>query len=176
MSPIGTMAEIQQLLAGAIPSRPPHGFAYLATVDAAGAGRVRTMTLRGFDAAAGTVWTSCHSASQKTAHLRRQPQAEVCLWLGETGVQLRLECTWRIVDARAADPALQALRLTTWEGQPPAAKALYDTPAPGTVPEPFCVLRGTFQIIDALLIRPTAYAHFRHVRTGSGWYSEKLAR
>ena len=177
MGAIATIEDIHGLLAGAIPSRPPWGFAYLATKDGSGTARVRTMTLRGYDAAAGTLWTTCHSTSQKVVHLRSHPEAEICLWLAEQGVQLRVLARWLVVDAAVADPNLQALRLRTWEQQPPDARSLYEPPPPGEAPPTFAVLFGTISTIDALLIGPAAYAHYQHQRLDNGrWQSEKLAR
>ena len=176
MTAITTIDDIHKLLGAAIPSRPPFGFAFLATAEPSGAARVRTMTLRGYDAAAGTLWTTCHLDSRKVLHLRANPEAEICLWLGEQGVQLRLLARWIIVDAAATDAQLQALRHRAWDQQPPEAKALYEPPPPGQAPPGFALLLGTVTTIDALLISPTAFAHYRHQRSGTGWRSEKLAR
>ncbi len=176
MSIIATLDAIQSLLVAAIPSRPPYGFAYLATVDNAGIARVRTMTLRGYDSTAGTIWSTSHIDSQKVQHLKQHPDAELCLWLAEQGAQLRLQATWLLVDTANMNLEFQKLRQRTWDQQPPESRALYSQSAPGTVPTPFTVLLGTITTIDALHISPTAFAHYRHQRAGDGWQSQKLAR
>jgi hypothetical protein len=176
MSPIATFDAIHDLLAGAIPSRPPHGFAYLATVDESGIARVRTMTLRGYDPATGTLWTTSHVESQKVRHLRQHAAAELCLWLGAKGVQLRMQAVWRVIDAGCADPLLLELRRVTWDQQPAESRALYPPVAAGEVPEPFALLWGVIDAIDALHLGPTTYAHYRHERVGRGWESQKMNR
>ena len=84
-------------LAEATTRRTPYTLAALATVDATGAPRVRSVILRGCDPDAGTLAFATDARSAKVAELRAEPRVALTFWDDGTGVQVRV--TGRAVPA-----------------------------------------------------------------------------
>lgn len=94
----------------------------LASVDASGAPRVRTLVLRGADRAAPALLLHTDARSAKAAEIARDPRVALLFWDQAARLQLRIEGE----AALAADPAMFA-------ALPPLARSVYAVdPAPGT--------------------------------------------
>jgi hypothetical protein len=115
----------------------------LASVDASGAPRVRTLVLRGADRAAPALLLHTDARSAKAAEIARDPRVALLFWDEAARWQLRIEGE----AALAADPA-------TFAALPPPARSVYAVdPAPGTP----IATPGTLRAADAA-------ASFRVVR------------
>src|SRR4051794_28547204 len=84
-------------------ARPPL-VGTLATADAGGAPRARSVVCReiGDD---GSLWVTSDARSEKAAHLRGRPEAELVLWLPAAREQFRLFGRVELLTAEAGDPA-----------------------------------------------------------------------
>lgn len=190
-SPIGSVERIYEILAGIVPSKGPNDYGVLATCDADETAYARFVVLRGFDAGANQLWVNTHVGTEKVAHLRHAPDAEVALWLSRKRVQLRLRATWRVVDAALAgrNPVLGKLREEAWEDQPASTKRMYGWPRGGEplgkkrkvtgwdgegVPPAFAVLLGTLYQIDALRLVRGYHERWVHKRPRQVWVSERV--
>ena len=98
----------------------------LATVDAAGCPRARSVVARRIDDA-GRAWIASDGRSEKNGELRRNPAAELVLWLPENRLQYRLRGPVDILDAGARPDE----RLALWRELSDAARALFFWPPPG---------------------------------------------
>jgi hypothetical protein len=174
---------------------PPRSrWAQLATVDEAGAARVRTLVLHGLDDDA-IVAFATDSASGKARDLRARPRAEVCLLSREKLEQARLLARFDVVDAARSerDQGLGARRRELWKLLAPGEKGYYVSPPPGLElsafdkdafkaeshePEPvprFAVLLGAVERIDVLDVSVTPHRRVAFERgRGGAWTKRSL--
>lgn len=102
----------------------PRQFVTLASVDATGAPRLRTVALRALDPAAARLQIYTDAQSDKIAEIEGNPAVSILAWAPEPRVQIRLSGQARIETGES----LRAL----WEAQPPEARLNYSHhPAPG---------------------------------------------
>lgn len=119
----GVMLPFHPHLAAAFERAGGRPLAQAATVSPEGLPEVRTVVLRRLgDDSAPSFASDARSA--KFASLAAHPWLELCLWLPEDGVQLRLL-------GRAEIHRSDGHALALWEGLPPATQALFDSPPPG---------------------------------------------
>ena len=135
----------------------------LATVDAAGAPRARSIVCRelGDD---GSLWLTSDARSDKASHLRRRPEAELVFWLPATREQFRLSGRVELITAHEGDAAARErhwLRLTD------ASRAMFHWPAPGqprtndagAFPPPVGADAPVPDSFDVIVLQPTAVEH-----------------
>lgn len=101
-----------------------HSLATLATVDAAGEPRARTVIVRQLDERAGSLWITTDGRSQKVAQLARQPIAELVVWTPHERQQFRLHGPIRLVRSGPE-------RVEIWQSMSDAARATFAWPNPG---------------------------------------------
>ena len=121
------LAEAGRLLArGVADRRSPFHTPTLATIAADGTPSLRTLVLRGFDAAARHIRLHTDQRAGKWAELRADPRAALHVYDPGEQVQLRLA-------GRATLHRADSLATTAWEGSRPASRACYAIePGPGT--------------------------------------------
>jgi hypothetical protein len=107
--------------------RHPARVVQLATRGADGAPRLRSVILRGADAAARTMRFHTDRRSAKVAEIAADPRAALLLWDPRSRVQLRLAGRARVI---TAGPAWQA----AWGSVPASARRDYAGPAPPGTP------------------------------------------
>jgi pyridoxamine 5'-phosphate oxidase len=98
----------------------------LATVDAAGCPRARSVVVRRVDDA-GRLWVTSDGRSAKNAELRANPAAELVVWLPEIRLQFRLRGPVDVLNAGSP----QDERLVAWRELSDSARALFFWPEPG---------------------------------------------
>jgi hypothetical protein len=121
-----TLAEAWRLMARGVADRR-HGFHHpaVATVGLDGRPRVRTVILRGADAAARALRFHTDVRSAKVAELAREPRASLLFYDAGAKAQVRIE-------GRATVHADDAVADAAWAGSRPMSRACYGTmPAPG---------------------------------------------
>ncbi len=127
-----TLAEAFRLLARGVADRR-HGFhtPTLGTIGLDGTPALRTVVLRGFDAAARTLRIHTDARSAKVAELAQQPRAALHLYDAGAQVQLRIAGEATI---HAADAVAEA----AWAGSRSFSRMCYAIePGPGTpIPQP----------------------------------------
>ena len=111
--------------------RPPEGgggpiVATLATVDAAGCPRARSVVVRRLDDG-GRLWIASDGRSEKNEELRRNPAGEVVLWLPGQRLQFRLRGPVELLGAGSP----QDERVVLWRELSDSARALFFWPSPG---------------------------------------------
>lgn len=112
----------QALAAAPADASAPWRFPALATVDAAGAPRLRTLVLRAADRSTATLALHTDARSAKAAEIARDPRVALLFWDSARLVQLRAEGTATLAPDESAFAAL-----------PPAARGVYAVaPPPGT--------------------------------------------
>lgn len=128
----------------------------LASIGLDGAPEVRTVALRRADPDMGIVEMHTDIASHKVASLRKDPRAELHVWVPQSQIQIRAALHIEILSGESLRPI--------WDEVPDASRKSYGTtPAPGTpiegpfkyekpkVFECFAVLRGQvnrFDLVD----------------------------
>ncbi len=120
-------AELWRLLSEGV-ERGRSGFHLpaLATLDAAGRPRVRTVVLRAADRDAGTLRFHCDRRSDKAAEIARDGACALTAYDGETTVQIRAE-------GQATLHTDDALADAAWAAAQPMSRVCYGTaPGPGT--------------------------------------------
>jgi pyridoxamine 5'-phosphate oxidase len=160
--------------------------ATLATVDAGGSPRARSVVLRhvGGD---GSLWFVSDARSDKNAQLAESNEAEIVVWLPEAREQFRFFGT---VD-RLGAAATGGMRLEIWRQLSDTSRALFFWPAPGTprtqedaafapTVDAATAPPGTF---ETLFLEPTQVEHLRLLthphqrrrwRIENGWEREEL--
>ena len=156
--------------------------AALATVDAAGRPRVRSVVCR--RVATGGIWVASDARSAKNAEVGANPAVELAFWLPGRREQFRVAGTARILDGEP--------RIIAWEGLSDAARALFSWPAPGTprveavdafpaavpaggpIPGAFEVLVITPDAVEYLDLKPHPHHRRRFRRVGADWTAEEL--
>ncbi|MEO0326949.1 MAG: pyridoxamine 5'-phosphate oxidase family protein, partial [Myxococcota bacterium] len=103
---------------------PVARYAQLATVDASGAPRCRTVVVRGLVEAPRGVWFVTDGRSGKAAELDREPRVELCWYFAGLREQYRLRGTVEVLDAAGRGDA--------WTRLSPASRATFLWPPPGT--------------------------------------------
>lgn len=167
------LAEAFRLLArGVADRRSPLHTPTLATIGLDGAPRLRTVVLRGFDAAARRCRIHTDRRSAKVAELLRDPRAALHGYDPGLAVQLRLEGRARVhADDAVADAA--------WATSRPASRACYAIgPAPGSAvaapppaPEDAHSGRANFAVVE-LEFAGLEWLHLDsagHRRAGFAW-------
>lgn len=183
-SPIATVPAIYALLTKRIPSRGPNDYGILATTDAEGQARARSVVLRGFDSASQRIWINTNRTTAKVADLQRQNAkagssdasggaAEVCIWWARSMIQLRLLARWQILDAKAAagSPDGRKFYQAAWKQQPAYAKLLYPGLRQNGIACDFCVLVGALIRIDALRLTIPRHEQYVHELVAGQWRS-----
>lgn len=118
----GWIEELAVLLEAEFHGR--HSLATLATVDAAGEPRARTVIVRHLDQRDGSLWITTDGRSQKMAQLAKQPIAELVVWTPHERQQFRLHGPIRLVRGGAE-------RVEIWQQMSDAARATFAWPNPG---------------------------------------------
>ncbi len=133
-------AEAWRLLAEGV-ERGRSGFHLpaLATLDPAGAPRVRTVVLRAVDRGAGTLRFHCDRRSAKADEIARNGACALMAYDGETSVQIRAE-------GQGSLHTGDALAEAAWAAAQPMSRVCYGTvPGPGiAIPE-----GGAYALPDA---------------------------
>lgn len=188
------MSDIQSLINAELargPKQPLIGT--LASVDADGAARARSVVVRGFDDAADAIWLSTHLHAHKSRQLLRSPEADLVLWLPRKNIQLRLLCSWRLIDAgiAARNAPMGQLRNTVWLETSPATRGMFAWPEPAspydrkargtplpddpnTPPPTFALLYGTLELVDALHIKRPVHIRIVHEKNRTKWLSHRI--
>jgi pyridoxamine 5'-phosphate oxidase len=157
----------------------------LATVDAAGAPRVRSVVCRNVDDDGSLLFT-IDGRSEKHAHLVRDPRAEAVCWLPTVREQFRFNGVADLIGEGSADEA----RAAAWRSLPPTSKAVFLWPLPGApreLPDDRFPQRADLPApppgFELLLFRPpvverlelTPHPHRRtRWRKDDGWSCEQL--
>ncbi|MFE4544266.1 pyridoxamine 5'-phosphate oxidase family protein [Arthrobacter sp. NPDC056727] len=178
-------------LGEATTKRTSFTLAYLATVDANNAPRLRGLILRGFDAEEGSVSFTTNTKSAKADEIRRNPLVALAAIDSDAGVQLRMDGRAEIVE----DPAE---RQRAWDALGPQTRVLYRSPLtpgaplesnPGTDSsaahsseskenaefERFAWVRVRLEQLDWLDISSKTHKRCRFIREGNHWASEWIA-
>jgi pyridoxamine 5'-phosphate oxidase len=164
--------------------------AALATADAEGAPSVRLVVVRRLDPDTGAAVIATDARSDKAAHLRNRPEAEISFWLPGPRVQYRLRGTVRI-EKDLGPPVAAANRTELWLSLSDAARALFAWPAPGlprtkgpgafpdrvpssaAIPDTFLALSLRPDRVERLDLRPHPHQRTRW-RIEIGWVLEEL--
>lgn len=122
-----SFAELWRLLAeGAALGRSGFHLPALATVDAAGAPRLRTVVLRAADPETGILRFHCDRRSDKAAEIRANPACALAAYDAAAKIQIRVE-------GRATLHADDAVAEAAWAGSRVMSRVCYGSePAPGT--------------------------------------------
>ncbi len=121
---------------------------WLASVDAAGSPRVRTVKVLGFNWIQRQFYFSCHQRHDKLKHFAAKPEAELCLVAPGVGLQLRLSCSVEV----SSDDKTSAMRQRFWETTSPKSKIqLYGT-HPRLERPPACFVLVTLHAHEAELL------------------------
>lgn len=163
----------------AVDRMPRSAFATLATVDATGAPRLRTVALRSADRISATCAVYTDRRTAKVSEIARNPQVSLLVWQADVRVQLRLS-------GRAETTAGHGTA-HLWDELGDEARLNYaHQPAPGTPiseggayihrPDPahFALLRVTLDHIDYVSLAETGHrrAAFRRQDNWRGqWLS-----
>jgi len=116
----------RRLADGAERGRSPFHTPALATVDAAGHPRLRTVVLRAVDGEAGTLRFHCDARSDKAREIASGARAALHVYDGETKLQVRIEGAARLHHG-------DALAEAAWTGSRAMSRVCYGVaPAPGT--------------------------------------------
>lgn len=120
----------RRLAEGAETGRSPFHLPALATVDAGGRPRLRTVVLREADAGAGTLRFHCDARSDKAREITAGSAAALHVYDAGAKLQVRIEGSARL---HRDDPVAEA----AWAGSRAMSRVCYGTdPAPGTpIPE-----------------------------------------
>ena len=149
------LAEAWRLLAeGAARAKSGFHLPALATLDAAGRPRVRTVVLREADRTSGSLRLHCDRRSDKAAEIAANGACALSAYDPETAVQIRVEGTATLhTDDAVADAA--------WAGAMAMSRVCYGTdPGPGTA-----IARGdAYSLPDAEAALTRGRPHFAAVR------------
>ncbi|UQA58501.1 pyridoxamine 5'-phosphate oxidase family protein [Polyangium aurulentum] len=168
---------------------PEVRYAQLATVDASGAPRCRTIVVRAVVPEHGAIVFSTDARSPKTGEILAEPRAELCWYFAETREQLRI--AGEVVLARADAPGPSWLsREALWSALSAASRASFAWPAPGSpraegalfplepAEEPLATFAACALIareVDHLRLRSAPHQRTRFTRLPSGaWTSEEV--
>ncbi|MEM1180660.1 MAG: pyridoxamine 5'-phosphate oxidase family protein [Acidobacteriota bacterium] len=174
----GITREAWRVLAAA-PANPanPLRLPMMATVDAAGRPRSRTVVLREVDVDRGVLEVHTDKRSGKIEDLRFSPHVELCFYTARHRLQIRAPG----VAAVHTDGAVVS---EAWARLSPPGRSIYQRPAPPASPldDPddavaseslgsrnFVVIRITVESLDWLLLRREGTRRARLGRRGTGW-------
>jgi hypothetical protein len=177
------LATTWRALAEATTRRTPYTLAALATVDATGAPRLRSVVLRDCDPDAGTLALATDARSAKIAEIRADPRVALTVWDDGTGVQVRLEGRATVADADE--------RHRRWAQLGPHTRRGYGSPSgPGTPWTPggeapaepdddegldrFAWLDVRVDRVDRLDISTDPHHRATFVRTAGGWSGKRV--
>jgi PPOX class probable FMN-dependent enzyme len=162
----------------------------LATVDAAGAPRARSVVCRevGDD---GSLWVTSDARSDKADHLRRRPEAELVFWRPASREQFRFVGRVELITSTSGDAAA---RERHWRRLTDASRAMFRWPAPGrprtthdndagafpasvapeaAVPDSFEVIVLHPTCVERLQLAPQPHRRTRW-REAGGWSAEPI--
>lgn len=172
-------------LVDATTRRTPFTLAALATVDAAGSPRVRSVILRACDPDAGVLSFATDARSAKVAEIRGNPRVALSGYDEAAGVQLRLE-------GRALVVADAAERRRRWDSLGEHTRRSYGSSSvPGTsLPaggrpagpdedervwfERFAWVEVTVDLVDRVDVSADPLERAVFERTATGWIGERL--
>lgn len=157
----------------------------LATVDAAGAPRVRSVVCRKVDDDGSLLFAS-DTRSEKHDQLVRDPRAEAVCWLPTIREQFRFAGAVELIGG----DFLEGSRIEIWRSMPPQSRAVFSWPSPGTpkdwpderfaqsvdVPEPpknFEILSLIPHAVERLELSRHPHRRTRW-RSATGWLPEEL--
>lgn len=175
--------------------RSPPLLAAMGTCDAFGNSRVRMVVIRKVDKTGATVYACTDIHSKKIQEIGRFGQGELCFWIPENRVQIRLLVRWTILNMPTPEGGNKTSRHLLWRfwaGLSPAARRLFDSARPGSIyqkksgrkpiqntpetpPMNFAVLSGKILAIDALAIVEPEHVRFAHQKTGKSWKTTRTA-
>jgi hypothetical protein len=183
---IRTLAGIRHLLGRAMDAGSPL-LGALGGVEEAGTARVRMVVIRRFDPRLMTVAVSTDGRSGKVKQLQSHPRSELCIWLGEPRISLRLLTEWCIITVNTASKADQVVLEEFWRAHSAASQGLFLMPPPGGPyrrngkcllpkhpPKTFAMLCGRIVEIDALYIRSSGQERWMYGRSESGWRKRRV--
>ncbi|MGC8559222.1 MAG: hypothetical protein ACP5O1_00925 [Phycisphaerae bacterium] len=160
----------------------------LASIEYPDRARVRMVVIRRFDPANMTLALSTDVRSAKISQFRRYSVSEMCIWLSEPRVSLRLLTRWSIQQTPADSSSDQSGLDALWHAHSSASKAIFFTPPPGmpyhavrktrqqnSIPDTFAILSGEILEIDALQISHAGHTRWHHVRSSAGkWIKRRV--
>jgi PPOX class probable FMN-dependent enzyme len=180
--------SVTQLLRDALDLEFPRTprVATLATVDPHRRPRARNVIVRNITDE-GHLWIASDARSEKNAHLRAMPDAELVFWLPTSRQQFRLLCEAQVRGKDAADPRPQQ----AWLNLTDATRALFVWPTPGKprgdcdvdfvqsvsalapIPDSFELLILEPDELDHLDLNPHPHRRIRY-RLENAWQPEEL--
>jgi pyridoxine/pyridoxamine 5'-phosphate oxidase len=187
LSSISSLSRIQHLILDVIDNAPPL-LGALASIEHRDRARVRMVVIRRFDAADMSIAVSTDLRSRKVSQLHQHPSSELCIWLGERRISLRLLVRWSIVQSDPASPSALAVLEEFWQRHSPASQAIFFMSPPGERyrrirrqrpqrkrPETFAILLGVIQEIDALQIGRSRHVRWNYTRSATGkWTKSRM--
>ena len=167
----------------------------MGTCDTTGSSRVRMVVIRKVDQAGASVYACTDFNSTKIDEIDRAAQGELCFWLPESRIQIRLLVRWTVLNMRTPagrNKKSRQLCESLWAGLSPASRRLFDGAPPGLInqkkggckpagntmdmpPVNFAVLAGRILAIDALAIVEPEHVRFAHRKTNKSWKSTRMA-
>ncbi len=163
---------------------PVARYAQLATVDADGAPRCRTVVVRGLVEAPRGVWFVTDARSGKAEELAREPRVELCWYFAGLREQYRLRGRVEELDEAAREDAWARLSPSsrgTFLWPPPGTPRTDDDMFPpetrGTTPVPcFRALRLVADAVDFLSLRDAPHERVRWTRDATGEWNDVRVR
>lgn len=163
----------------------------LATLDANGQPRNRTVVFRGFLNPGNRLQIITDTRSEKITQLAANPRAEACWYFPKTRVQFRLTGTIAIITADTPDETLQVARHTVWQTLSDNARSGFTWPEPsadraeqvafeGDLPHPQTPL-GNFALlllepdrVDRLHLRGNPQQRHIFTRSATEWEQREV--
>jgi hypothetical protein len=185
----GFRAEGWRCLADGVGHRhSPFHTPSLATVDAAGRPRLRTVVLRAAEAGAGTLRFHCDRRSDKAREIAENGLAALHVYDGRAKLQLRVEGRARLHHDDALADAAWAAALTMsrvcYGVEPAPGTALaagdayimpYEDPEARLGRENFCAVVFTAERLDLLYLDRRGHRRAVFSREGEGWMGTWVA-
>ncbi len=120
-------------------------YAQIATIDAMGAPRNRTVVMRQFEPERARVHFVTDRRSSKFSELGLEPIAEICWYFGRTREQFRLSGPVVLLDEKA-DAQFQRERIKAWNALSDGGKETFFWPTPGKLREKSDLFSGTHDL------------------------------
>lgn len=153
------------------------------------------VVIRKVDKAGADVYACTDFNSTKIDEIDRSSQGELCFWLPENRIQIRLLVRWTVLNMQTPEGRNKKSRRlleSLWAGLSPASRRLFDGAQPNLInqkkggrkpvgntmeipPMNFAVLAGRILAIDALAIVEPEHVRFAHRKTGKSWKSTRTA-
>ena len=112
-------------------SQPYARYLQLATVDTQGLPANRTVVFRGFLEGSNQLQFITDFRSDKIAHIKAKPWAEICWYFTKSREQFRLFGKLVLVTAADLEPTLQLARQQVWQKLSAPARLQFSWPNPG---------------------------------------------